>query len=109
MATLLSKYFDDTKNVFPSLFLGIVIILIALFMPIINQHTFRFLIFKILTLLALIYCLYVIFSKSLPLIKEQKTNILAEANKPLKNSIIYNSILVIFIFIFIWHVLFISL
>ena len=50
------------------------------------------------------YSIYIIATNSITLIKQENTNLLAEANKSIRNNMLYNGILVIFIIILIGYV-----
>ena len=109
MISILSEYSNSTKHTFFSLFVAILLTLIAMFLPIIHEHTFRFISFKILILVSLIYSIYILISKSIPIIKSEKTKLLANGNTPLRRNMIYNTILAIAIMIYMWHVVWMSI
>jgi len=104
MTNLLSNYSGSTKHTFFYLIIGLIMIIFSLFIPSIHNNFFIFFIFKIIIMILLGYSIYIIVSKSIPIIKQENTNLLAEANKSIRNNMLYNGILVIFIIILIGYV-----
>ena len=109
MTSILTDYTESTKHTFSLLFVGIILIIIALFVPSIHENNFIFIIFKLFILGILGYTIFSVISKTLPIIHKEKTKLLAIANKPIKNNILYNTILLFAILILMWHVLTMSI
>ena len=78
MSSIVSKYSESTKSMSVTLIIALVLVLIANFLPAINQSFFRCSIFKILIFACLGYTSYVIIVNSLPLVKNE-TNLLRDS------------------------------
>ena len=107
MSSIVSKYSESTKSMSVTLIIALVLVLIANFLPAINQSFFRCSIFKILIFACLGYTSYVIIVNSLPLVKEYKLDLLRDSLTGIRKCITYNVALLIFIIIFAYNVLFI--
>lgn len=105
MTSILTDYSESTKHTFSTLFLGIILILMSLFIPFIHENQFIFIIFKLFIVFILGYTVYMVVSKTLPIIHKEKTNLLASSNVPIKKNMMYNTILLLAIIILIWHVI----
>ena len=104
MSEILNQYSESTKHTFSFIFVALILIVVSLFIPAINQSTIRFVGFKLLIIAALGYAIYIVVSNTLPIIKTENTKLLASAYTGVKKNMIYNSILVMFLVILIWHV-----
>jgi len=107
MSSLVSEYSESTKSIFITLIIALVLTLVANFLPAINESFFRCNIFKLLILSSLAYTVYIITTKSLPIIKEHKLDLLRDSMIDIRKCITYNVALVIFILILAFNVLFI--
>lgn len=107
MSSIVSKYSESTKSMSVTLIIALGLVLIANFLPAINQSFFRCSIFKILIFACLGYTSYVIIVNSLPLVKEYKLDLLRDSLTGIRKCITYNVALLIFIIIFAYNVLFI--
>ena len=107
MSSIVSKYSESTKSMSATLIIALGLVLIANFLPAINQSFFRCSIFKILIFACLGYTSYVIIVNSLPLVKEYKLDLLRDSLTGIRKCITYNVALLIFIIIFAYNVLFI--
>jgi len=104
MSELLNQYSESTKHTFSFLFAALILIVVSLFVPAINQNSFRFVGFKLLIISIIGYSIYILISNTLPIIKNENSKLLAASYNGIKKNIIYNSILVMFLLILIWHV-----
>ena len=103
MAEILNKYTESTKNTFIYIFLALIFIIISAFTPNINQNKFRFIVFKLIIIIFIIYSIFIIVSNTLPIIKDKNIQLLASSKNGIKKKIIYNTILVVFLLILIWY------
>ena len=107
MSTIVSKYSESTKSMSVTLFIALGLVLIANFLPAINESFFRSSLLKILIIACLGYTSYVIITNSLPLVKQYKVDLLRDSLTGIRKCITYNVVLLIFIIIFAYNVLFI--
>lgn len=107
MSTIVSKYSESTKSMSVTLFIALGLVLIANFLPAINESFFRCSLLKILIFTCLGYTGYVIIINSLPLVKQYKLDLLRDSLTGIRKCITYNVALLIFIIIFAYNVLFI--
>jgi hypothetical protein len=107
MSQILNKYTDSTKHTFLLILIALVLIIIVVFTK--NINIFQFIAFKCIIIGLIGYSIYIILSNSLPIIKNKNTELLASINNNIKNNIIYNFVLVIFLTILICYVSKISL
>ena len=107
MSTIVSKYSESTKSMSVTLFIALGLVLIANFLPAINESFLRGSLLKILIFVCLGYTGYVIIINSLPLVKQYKLDLLRDSLTGIRKCITYNVALLIFIIIFAYNVLFI--